>query len=594
MTENKASHRDDGKSLLTRIAPGLGQLADYQRDWLRHDVTAGVSVAAVALPTAIAYAEIIGLEPVIGLYAAIPALLAYAIFGTSRHLIVNPDAATCAMIGAALTPLAAGNPELLLSLSVVLAIFAGLFCVAASLLRLGFLADFLSRPILVGFLNGVAISIVLGQIGKVFGFPMTSHGIIASLIEFLRKLPETHMPTLAVGLLAIVVMLVSKRLLPRWPGPLLAVLAAVAVVKMMGLDARGVAVVGHVPAGLPRPSWPTFDLQLLQPLFGGALGVALVSFCNAMVVARSFAAKNHYEVDADRELFALGASQCAAGLCQGFAVSGTESRTAMNHAMGGKSQAAGLVAAAVMAGVLLFLTTPLSYLPKAALGAVLIIAAIGLFDLASLRRLWRVSRSEFGIAMATMVGVIALDVLEGIVLAVSLALLLLLRRSARPPDAVLVRVPGMKGFHDVTHHADASATPGLLLYRFGAGIVFYNAAYLKLRVLDLAAAHPDLKWVIVDGSTVNTIDSTGADTIAALSRELARQGMRLGLAAFRTELRSMLERSGAMAAIGADSVYPTLKSAMNDFLAVQSGPLMADPAAGDASQGAQTDEEKSE
>ena len=274
-------------------------------------------------------------------------------------------------------------------------------------------------------------------------------------------------------------MLASKRLLPRWPGPLLAVVAAVAVVKTMGLDARGVAVVGNVPAGLPRLHWPTFDPQFLPPLFGGALGVALVSFCNAMVVARSFAAKNDYEVDADRELFALGASQVAAGLCQGFAVSGTESRTAMNHAMGGKSQAAGLVAAAVMAAVLLFLTAPLSYLPKAALGAVLIIAAIGLFDLASLRRLWRVSRSEFGVAIATMLGVIALDVLEGIVMAVSLALLLLLKRSARPPDAVLVRVPGMKGFHDLTHHADASGTPGLLLYRFGAAIVFYNASYLK-------------------------------------------------------------------------------------------------------------------
>jgi high affinity sulfate transporter 1 len=561
------------KTILYRLAPGLAVLAEYHRDWLRHDLIAGVSVAAVALPTAIAYAEIIGLDPVIGLYAAIPALFAYAIFGTSRHLIVNPDAATCAMIGAALTPLAAGNSEALLSLSIVLAIFTGVLCVAASFLRLGFVADFLSRPILIGFLNGVAISIFLGQIGKVFGFAMHSHGIIASLIEFVKKLPQTHLPTLAVGLLAIAVMLVSKRLLPRWPGPLLAVVAAVVVVKALGLDARGVAVVGNVPAGLPRLTWPTFDPQFLPPLFGGALGVALVSFCNAMVVARSFAVKNHYEVDADRELFALGASQCAAGLCRGFAVSGTESRTAMNHAMGGRSQAAGLVAAAVMAAVLLFLTSPLSYLPKAALGAVLIIAAIGLFDFASLRRLWRVSRSEFGIAIATMLGVIALDVLEGIVMAVSLALLLLLRRSARPPDAVLVRVPGMKGFHDQSHHADAPGTAGLLLYRFAAAIVFYNAPYLKKRVVDLAAAQPDLKWVVIDGSTVNTIDTTGAETLEALARDLDRKGIRLGLAGFRTEARAMLERAGAMSAVGSDRVYPTLKSAMNAFLAAHSNSM---------------------
>jgi high affinity sulfate transporter 1 len=590
MNDTKDSSSHNQKAVLYRIAPGLGTLATYQRDWLRHDVIAGISVAAVALPTAIAYAEIIGLDPVVGLYAAIPALLAYAVFGTSRHLIVNPDAATCAMIAAVLTPLAANHAEILLSQSVVLAIFTGLFCFAASFLRLGFVADFLSRPILTGFLNGVAISIFLGQIGKVFGFPMQSHGIIASLIEFVGKLPQTHLPTLAVGLLAIAVMLVRKRLLPRWPGPLLAVVAAVAVVKAMGLDARGVAVVAPVPAGLPRLSWPTFEPQFLQPLFGGALGVALVSFCNAMVVARSFAAKNNYEVDADRELFALGASQIASGLCQGFAVSGTESRTAMNHAMGGKSQAAGLVAAAVMAAVLLFLTSPLSYLPKAALGAVLIFAAIGLFDLASLRRLWRVSRAEFGVAIATMLGVIALDVLEGIVMAVSVALLLLLKRSARPPDAVLARVPGMKGFHDLAHHTDARATPGLLLYRFGAGVVFYNASYFKKRILEFATAQPDLKWVVIDGSTVNTIDSTGAETMEALGRDLARQGIRLGLAGFRTETRNMLQRAGAMATIGTDSVYPTLKSAMNDFLAVPTGAPARMPKAEDAQEEASGEE----
>lgn len=584
MNGNIGPNQNKAKAMLARMAPGLKVLTHYQSDWFRHDVIAGVSVAAVAVPTAIAYAQIIGLDPVVGLYAAIPSLLAYALFGTSRHLIVNPDAATCAMIAAVLTPLAAGNADSLPSLSVALAIFAGLFCFAAGLLRLGFLADFLSRPILTGFLNGVAISIFLGQIGKVFGFPMQSHGIIASLIEFVRKLPETHLPTLAVGLLALLVMLASKRLLPRWPGPLLAVVMAVVVVKALGLDAQGVSVVGEIPAGLPRVSWPALDPNSLPPLFGGAMGVALVSFCNAMVVARSFAAKNGYEVDADRELFALGTSQVAAGLCQGFAVSGTESRTAMNHAMGGKSQVAGLVAAAVMTGVLLWLTAPLSYLPKAALGAVLIVAAIGLFDVASLRRLWLVSRSEFAVAIATMVGVIALDVLQGIVMAVSLALLLLLTRSARPPDAVLVRVPGMKGFHDLADHAEAGETPGLVLYRFGAGIVFFNASYLKKRVLDLTAAHPGLKWLVVDGSSVNTIDTTGAETLEGLARDLVGRGIRLALAGFRTETRRMLERSGAMAEIGAGSVYPTLKSAMKAFLASQPDTLPGVPEAEDASE----------
>jgi high affinity sulfate transporter 1 len=571
--DNGDSHKPERKAILHRILPGLGTLVGYHREWLRYDLTAGVSVAAVALPTAIAYAEIIGLDPVVGLYAAIPALLAYALFGTSRHLIVNPDAATCAMIAATLAPLAAGNPEVLLSLSVGLAIFAGLFCLVASFFRLGFLADFLSRPILCGFLNGVAISIFLGQIGKVFGFPMKSHGIIPSFLEFVKKVPETHWPTLVVGLLTIAVMLLSKRLLPRWPSPLLGVLAAVILVKAMGLEAAGVAVVGDVPAGLPRFHLPTFGVEFLQPLFGGALGVALVSFCNAMVVARCFAEKNNYEVDADRELRALGVCQLAAGLCQGFAVSGTESRTAMNHAMGGKSQVAGLVAAAVMVAVLLFLTGPLRYLPTAALGGILILAAIGLFDLAALRRLWQVSRAEFAVAIVTTLGVVGLGVLEGILIAVSLALILLLNRSARPPDAILGRVPGMKGFHNLAHHAEACGIRGLLLYRFGAGIVFYNASYFKKRVLELAAAQPDLKWVVIDGSTINTIDSTGAETLKALAQDLARQGIRLGLAGFHTEVRSMLERASVMTTIEADFVYPTLKLAMNAFLAIQPGAL---------------------
>ena len=307
-----------GRSAL-RVAPGLRNLLEYRREWLRHDAVAGVSVAAVALPTAIAYAELIGFDPVVGLYAAILPMLVYAIFGTSRHLIVNPDAATCAMVGATLMPLTAGHSNSLMSLSIALAVFTGILCILAGFLRLGFVADFLAKPILVGFLNGVAIHIFLGQIGKVFGFSMKSHGIIPSLLEFVQKLPQTHLPTLAVGVLTIGVMLAGKRWLPRWPAPLLAVVFAVALVQSMGLDGKGVTVVGPVPSGLPRLRWPEFDPELVIPLLGGALGVALLSFSNAIVVARSFAAKGRYEVDADQELIALGACQIAAGFSQGFA-----------------------------------------------------------------------------------------------------------------------------------------------------------------------------------------------------------------------------------------------------------------------------------
>ncbi|MCI0361288.1 MAG: sulfate permease [Planctomycetaceae bacterium] len=563
MNADVATSPDARAPLVARVAPGLATLLGYRRDWLRHDVVAGLSVAAVALPTAIAYAQIIGFDPVVGLYAAILPLVVYCLLGTSRHLIVNPDAATCALIAGTLAPLAGDKPNVLLSLSVGLALFTGLICIAAGLLRLGFVADFLSRPILVGFLNGVAIHIFLGQLGKVFGFAMESHGIIPSLLELLGKLHLAHVPTLIVGLLSIGVMLAGKRFLPRWPAPLLAVIFAVVVVRSLGLESKGVAVVGQVPAGLPPLAWPEFDLRLTKPLLGGAMGVALLSYTNAMVVARSFAAKNVYEVDANREFFALGASQIAAALSGGFAVSGTESRTAMNHAMGGKSPLAGLVAAGVMAAVLLFFTGPLSYLPQAALGAVLIVAAIGLFDAPEIVRLWRISRWECALAIVTTLGVVALDVLDGILLAVGLALLIVLIRTSRPPDAVLGRAPGLAGFHNVAFHAGAETLPGLVLYRFGSALWFFNAAHFKRRALVLATAHRDIRWLIVDGAPIGSIDSTGAQALRELADELARRDIKLGLANIRSEVRALLDRAGVTDAIGEAAVFPSLESAVD-------------------------------
>jgi high affinity sulfate transporter 1 len=556
-------------------APGWRQLLAYRRDWLPHDLAAGVSVAAVALPTAIAYAGIIGLPPVSGLYAAILPLFVYALLGTSRHLIVNPDAATCALVASTIAPLAAADPASLPSLAVMLALMTGVVCIAAGAFRLGFVADFLSRPILVGFLNGVSLHILLGQIGRLFGFEMESHGIVPSLIELAGKLPQTHLPTLAVGLLTLAVLLASRRLLPRLPAPLVAIVLGVAVVKAWGLEAQGVAVVGAVPAGLPDLRWPELHRDAVRPLVLGALGVALLSFSNAMVVARSFAAKGRYEVDADREFFALGACQLAAGLSQGFPLSGTESRTAINHAMGGRSQAAGIVAAVLMAAVLLFLTGPLAYLPQAALGAILVMAAIGLFDVRELRHLWRVNARELVIALVTMFGVVGLGVLDGILVAVLLSILFLLARTSRPPDAVLGRVAGMRGWHSVSHHEGAETQPGLVLYRFGSAIVFFNAPYFKKRVLELASQLEGTRWFVVDGSPLNTIDTTGAAAVADLGEELGRRGIRLAFANLRSEVRAVLERAGVQSRLGEDAFYTTLNSARRAFEAEFESPSSA-------------------
>src|SRR5262249_28018893 len=312
-----------------------------------------------------------------------------------------------------------------------LGVLTGLMCIGAGLFKLGFVAAFLGKPILVGYLNGVAITIFLGQIGKVFGFSMHSRGIIPHVIELVGKLPLTHLPTFGVGLATLALILAGKHWWPRAPVPLMAVLLAGASVYWLDLEAGGVSVVGLLPSGLPRLTFPQLDLELLNPLLAGALGVALVSFSSGMVTARSFAARNHYEVDVDQEFIALGACQIASGVSQGFAVAGADSRTAVNDAMGGETQMVGVISAVTMIGVLLFLTEPLRYLPVAALGAVLIMAAIGLFDVEALQRMWRVNRAECALSLATTCGVIWLDLLHGILMAVVAALLLLIKRTSR-------------------------------------------------------------------------------------------------------------------------------------------------------------------
>lgn len=307
-----------------------------------------------------------------------------------------------------------------------------------------------------------------------------------------------------------------RRFFPRLPSPLLAVIVAVALVKGLRLDDLGVAIVGEVPAGFPELRLPDFSPRDLDELLGGAISLALVSFSSMMVTARSFAARRRYDIDVDREFTALGACNIAAGISQGFAVSGADSRTAMGDVMGGKSQVTGLVAAVVMAAVLLWFTEPLSFVPNAALGAVLISAALGLFDIPALTRLLHVSRSEFAVALITLVGVIALGVMKGILVAIGIALLLLLIRASRPPDAVLGRVQGLKGFHSVATNHGVETLPGLALYRFPAALVFFNAPYFKKRVLEIVDSRPDIEWFIVDGSPVNAVDSTGAEVLIVL------------------------------------------------------------------------------
>ncbi len=552
---------------LARVAPGLPALARYRfaADF-RHDVVAGVSVAAVALPVAIAYAQLAGFSPVVGLYSSILPLVAYALFGTSRQLMVNPDAAVCAMIAAAVAPLAVGDAELYASLAIVLTALTGLFCIAASFLRLGALADFLSKPILVGFLNGVAISILLGQIGKLFGFAIEAGGIIPRLLEFIAKLPQTHGPTLAVGLGSFAVLFLARRFLPRWPAALVALVAAASAVALLKLDGRGVAILGPVPAGLPPLRWPTVPLDYLPSQVASAAGLALVLFTSGVLTARSFAAKNRYEIDVDREFAAFGAANLASAFSQGFAVTGADSRTAMGDAAGGRTQVTGLVAAAMMALVLLFLTDPLRYVPIAALGAVLVFAAFSLFDVRSLRAIWKLDRREVGLSAITTLGVVAVGAIDAILFAVGLALVRFVRLTARPRDEVLGQVEGLSGFHAIERHPDAKTFSGLALYRFNSPITFFNAAYFKQRALAVAdAAGPELRWFVIDAIPISHIDVTGLYALRDLRETLEARGITLILAGRRTEILNGLRKTGLYQPEYEERLFPTLRQALRAY-----------------------------
>jgi len=564
----KNSDSLDWIARIARVAPGLGSLLRYERSSAPHDLVAGLSVAAVALPVGVAYAELAGFNPVVGLYSSILPLFAYAIFGTSRQLIVGPDAATCALVTAAVAPLAAGNQATYESLSVTLAFLAGLFCIAASFVKLGALADFLSKPILVGFLNGIALSIILGQIGKVFGYPISAGGIIPRLAEFVSKLGLTHVPTLAVGVGTFIILLLTPRIFKRVPAALVAMILAAIAVRLLGLEQHGVKIVGDVPAGLPPIRFPRFSLDLIPTILGDAAGLALVSFSSMMLTSRSFASKNRYDVDADREFAALGAANIASAFSQGFAVSGADSRTAMNDATGGRTQAAGIVAASTVAVVLLFLTGPLRYVPIPALGAVLVMAGLSLVNLEGLKTIYRIERREFALSIIATLGVVAIGAIHAILFVVALATLRFVRLVARPKVEILGQVEGLPGLHSVERHPGAATIPGLLVLRFNAPIVFFNAPYFKRELLAaVQAAGPALRWVVLDMLPITMIDATGVQVAQEIAEELEGRGALLVAAGRQTEWRLWAETRRFEDQFHKAKTYPTLRAAIKTFLA---------------------------
>jgi high affinity sulfate transporter 1 len=552
---------------LGRIAPGLPQLLRYDvRADFRHDLSGGLAVAAVSIPVGVANAQLAGLDPVTGLYASILPPVAYALFGTSRQLVVGPDTATSAMVSVALASLAAGSPAEHAALSMTLALVAGLMLIGASFLRLGALADFLSRPILVGFLNGVALTVLLSQAGSLLGITLAGDDLLSRLSELATRLPETHWPTLAVGL-ATLALLAAGRLLPfGLPASLAAMVLAGVAAALLGLEARGVRTLGELPGGLPELALPSLALRQLPSLLADAAGLALVMFASGVLSARAFSVKNRYELDTDRELAAFGVANLASAAAQGFCVTGSTSRTAVGEAAGARTQVSGLVAGAAMLVVVLFLTAPLRFVPTAALGAILVYAAVGILDLATLRWMWRIDRIEVGLALVTTLGVVAFGAIDGILFAVVLALLRFVRITARPRHEVLGKVRGLAGLHSVDRHPGATTWRGILIFRFDGPVTFFNADYFRARVLDAVRdAGPDLEWLVLDMIPISHCDVTGIYAMRELHAELAAAGVRLVLAGRRTEIVQWLRQAGLYEAVHEEMLFPTLREALRAY-----------------------------
>ncbi|MCX5508553.1 MULTISPECIES: SulP family inorganic anion transporter [Pseudomonas] len=529
---------------LSRWLPGLANLLHYRREWFHADLQAGLSVAAIQIPIAIAYAQIVGLPPQYGLYACVLPMMVYALVGSSRQLMVGPDAATCAMIGGAVAPLAMGDPQRIAELSVIVTVLVGVMLIAAGVARAGFIASFFSRPILIGYLNGIGLSLLAGQLSKVVGFKIEGDGFVLSLINFFQRLGEIHWLTLAIGLAGLGLLIWLPRRYPRLPAALVTVVVFTALAGLFGLDRFGLAILGPVPAGIPELAWPQSSLAETKSLLRDALGIATISFCSAMLTARSFAARHGYAINANHEFLALGVSNLAAGISQGFAISGADSRTAVNDMVGGKSQLVGIIAALVIALILLFFTAPMAWIPQAALGAVLLMAGWGLIDVKSLKTIRKLSRFEFWLCLLTTVGVLGLGVLPGIVFAVTLAILRLLYSIYQPTDAVLGWVPGIEGQVDVRQHKDARTVPGLLVYRFDDAILFFNADYFKMRLLEAVQNVDKTQVVLFDAEAVTSIDVSGIAALREVRDTLAAQGIHFAIARARGTFLRMLVRSG--------------------------------------------------
>ncbi|WP_338441671.1 solute carrier family 26 protein [Synechococcus elongatus IITB4] len=549
-----------------RWLPGLRSLLHYQPAWLRGDLLAGVTVAAYLIPQCMAYGELAGLSPIVGLWAILLPLFLYTFLGSSPQLSVGPESSTAIMTAVAIAPIVAQGDAAYPAIAALMALLVGLVFLVAYSLRLGFLADLLSKPILIGYMTGIGLVMITGQLAKTSGIPITSQTPLGEIREFVTGLTNLHWPTVGVSLLVLFFLVVIQRHFPTAPGPLLAVLLATLLVASFQLDDQGVKVIGTIPAGLPRWQLPEFRWQDWPTLTASAIGVALVGYSDNILTARTFAVRHRYEIDANQELLALGVANLGNSFFQGFPISGSTSRTVIGDALGSRTQLFSLVSLGTVLLVLWWFRPVLAQFPQAALGAIVIYAATKLIDLQEFYRLHRYRRSEFWLAIVTTVGVLTTNMLIGVGVAVSLSVIDLFARLARPHAAILGEIPGMAGLHDIEDWPQAQTFPGLVIFRYDAQLCFANAEDFKRRVLiAIATATQPVQWLLLNAEAIIDLDVTAADKLLELVRELQQRGVTLTIARAKQELIAELDRVGLVERIGGEHFYPTLPTAIAAF-----------------------------
>ncbi len=556
-----------------RFVPGLALLKGFNGALARTELVVAVTVFAVLVPSAMAYGDLAGVTPVAGLYVALGAMVMYALFGTSKLLIMGPEATTAIMTASAVAPLAGGDPVRYAALAAMTAIIVGVLALLARIAKLGFITDFLSKPILVGYIFGTSLIVIGSQLGKMFGIKLESDKFFQQIVELVSRLDEAHLLTVAVGVTCMAALVIIRRVNRKLPGPLFVVAGAILVSALFDLQAKGVAVVGAVPPGLPHLAIPAVTIQDIWTLLPGALAITILIYADEVLTARVFAAKHGQKIDANQEFVAIGMANIAAGFLTGFPAATSGSRTAVADQMGGKTQLVGLIAAALTVVFLLFFAPLLAPLPTAALGAIIIIASFGLLDIAAFRFLRRVRPAEFWLAVVTAFGVLTVGILQGILVAVMLSLINVIYHISRPNDALLDDVDANGGtvYRGVADKATALSEPGLIVYRFDAPLVFANAGFFTERLEGLIAnAGEGLKCVILDAEAISNFDSTAAEALENLDADLERRGVDLWVARANEPLRQLLQVTGLTQRLGKNNVYPSVRAAVTAYRTVYS------------------------